>query len=91
MVPRPAQVELLGAFALGGSTQYAITLNGTRLVGNEVNATAVLAAQDNLDVTLRVLGSGEPRCTRCNRRAASEQPTQPATPQPCGPAVDPLT
>lgn len=28
-------------------------------MGNEVNATALLAAQDNLDVTLSVLGSGE--------------------------------
>lgn len=51
------QVDLLGAFALGGSTQYSITLQDSRLVGNEVNATALLAAQDNLDVTLRVLGS----------------------------------
>ncbi len=53
-------MDLLGAFALRGSTQYAITLKDSKLVGNEVNATALLAAQDNLDVTLSVLGSGEP-------------------------------
>ncbi|KAL4443755.1 hypothetical protein ABPG75_011492 [Micractinium tetrahymenae] len=51
------KVDLLGAFALGGSTQYSITVKNSTLIGNELNVTALVAAQDNLDVTLSVLGS----------------------------------
>lgn len=60
--PKPClalQVDLVASAALPGSTQYSLTLNGCKFVGNSINATGLLAAQDSLDVTLRLLGTGE--------------------------------
>ena len=57
--PPPPQVDLATAAPLAGSTQYVINLSSCSVRDSAVNATAFLAAQTNLDVSLRLLGSGE--------------------------------
>lgn len=53
------QADVAGVAEIAGSRQYAITILDSEFSGNRLNITGALAAEEGLDVSLRLLGSGE--------------------------------
>lgn len=56
---RHTQVAVAATARVPGSRQLVLTLDRCEFYGNAVNVTGALAAQAGLDVTLRLLDSGE--------------------------------